>query len=64
MSIVYTIGWWNNNHSKSGDMEDGITFNDPSFCSLLFSLFLYIVASWPGTNGVSTSFKHLQRELK
>jgi hypothetical protein len=37
---VCEIGWSDAGHSGSGDMEDGVTFDVPSFPSLPFTLLL------------------------
>jgi len=36
MSYKCKIGWSDAGHSGSGDMEDGVTLDDPSFSSLHF----------------------------
>ena len=41
------IWWWDAGHSGSGDMEDGVTLDVPSFSSLLFSLLLYFLDLGP-----------------
>jgi len=64
MSHECNIGWSDAGHSRSGDMEDGVTLDVPSFAFLFCSVHLYFFRSRPSTNDISMGYYHHRRQGK